>query len=258
MDSILVPRAPSLLDPSSAAAISCLVLADRLEGGWNPRWSKALRSCGRAVVVKPDGSLRANPLFCNLKICPLCRIRRQWRRFHGLRDRVAAVIGGHGAALHLTLSGPHSQPLAARIRIMLDLVRGYSRTHAWKNPHGLSRQVGAIWAFELSLGRDRRGHPHIHQLVVAPEADAVRRYRDSILRFWAAGVHGFSLECESARELSADPDDWGPPLRYILKGSEVDPQWPSEVFDEAILELTSGRNHIGRIGLLHPRCRGGR
>lgn len=230
-----------------------LALADRLDEWHHSRWPKALRSCGKKLAKETMGQVRPGRLYCNLNICPFCLARRQNRLLRTIRPRVKSLLGEHGAAAHVVLTGPHDRALEARSRTMLTVMRGFSRKQVWKKPGGLSRRVGVIWAFELDLGTDRKGHPHIHVMVAAAKPDAVQRFVDAILDHWGKGVHGHQPENGAIAILSPDPDSWGPRLNYLLKGSEIDPDWPSDVFDAAVLEFTSGRHHIAAIGLLSSR-----
>ena len=255
MDTFLASKALSLPDPHNGRA-HCLALAEKLDGWSRSRWAKALRACGRLIAEEARMPGRPLRLSCNLKICPICQLRRQKRLFTAIRPRVVHLLGACGTVAPITLTGPHGQPLQTRMRDMLSVVRSFSRRQEWKKAGGLSRQVGVVWAFELEPGTDGKGHPHIHQIVVAADTGAASRYRDAIYEHWAGRVPGFHPAAEFAPFLSSDPAEWGPRLHYLLKGPGLRPEWPAEVFDEAVLEFTSGRHHFAALGLLsHGRGR---
>lgn len=201
---------------------------------------------------------RPRVLACNLKFCPRCRIRRQMGLFNRLRPKVLDLIGDGGAAFRFALSGPHHGPLNRRIRVMFDLLASFWRTQTWRRRSGLSRRVGVIWAFELSPGADGAGHPHFHLMVFARESAALDAYCKGLFGHWASGIPGFNIAAVEVQTLSSAPESWGPRLKYILKGPDLAPDWPVAVFEAAVMEFTSGRQHIRCIGLLSPRGGGSR
>lgn len=83
-----------------------------------------------------------------------------------------------------------------------------------------------------------------------PEAQTPGLFIRCLQTYWHSKIEGFRATTRAFRLLGPEPKDWAPLLRYILKGVRVGPDWEAAVFDPVVMELTSGRQHFGFIGLL--------
>lgn len=161
-------------------------------------------------------------------------------------------MGPSGGAVFITLTGPLDGPLDTRIEAMFAAWRGLQHRQVWKGKNGWKAKVGLVWAFELQPGAEGLGHPHLHQMVFAAHKPDLRGFVTDLLTHWRACFPAVGPRFAKVIRLTNDPGAWAPRLHYILKGTEVAPDWPDSVFDLAVLELTSGHQHSAAIGLMRP------
>lgn len=227
-----------------------MALADVLES-WKTRWAKALRSCGAPSQPVWGGGRRPRRLFCNLKICPECRVRAQKRNFAKLRPRAVDVLGPTGVSAFITLTAPHDGPLEVRVNKTLDAIRSLLRRQPWKRPKvGLKARVGIVWGFEIRPGMDGKGHPHLHLTVFSRNSADLAEVVELLLDHWQNCFSDARLRPESVKMMSSDPNEWAPRLHYTVEGTSVDTDWPMVVFEVAVMTLTSGRHLYSSIGLM--------
>jgi hypothetical protein len=166
-------------------------------------------------------------------------------------------MGPTGAAAFITLTATHQGALEIRVNRMLEFMRGLIRRQAWKRPKvGLRFRVGLVWWFEIKLGMDGKGHPHLHVMVFASNQADLDECVQLLWDHWHQCFPDACILPDAIICMSPDPGEWGPRLHYTVKGTEVDPEWPAEVFEVAVMTLTSGKHHGAGIGLMkNPRVR---
>lgn len=164
-------------------------------------------------------------------------------------------MGPAGLAAFVTLTAPHLGPLESRVNLMLAFMRGLIRRQSWKRPEmGLKFRVGLVWWFEIKLGADGKGHPHLHVMVFASTQGDLDECVQMLLDHWYQCFPNAVVLPEAIIFMTSDPAEWGPRLHYTVKGTEVDHEWPADVFEVAVMTLTSGKQHGAAIGLMRtPR-----
>lgn len=255
------PKVPSpLLEPKAipkpqrnADRLQALAIADQLEQWAYNQWARALRTCGQEH--HPDAEQKRKPprLFCHRRFCPVCRKQRQKRHFIRLKDRMDRLIQPSWRLLWMTLTAPHSSPLESRIEEMLQSMRDLIRSHAWKHSGGLKVRVGVVWGFEIDQGEDGLGHPHIHLLAASGDPAELELLLSLLQQIWMNHFSDSTTKSLFVEWLSSHPGDWTPRLHYLLKGTNLDVSWPPDVFDVAVMALSSGRQHWAALGLMRPR-----
>lgn len=233
-----------------------LDLAEALRG-WRARWTRALFGCGGSPRPRLEGRRRPERLFCKLKICPECSTRAQKRNFAKFRPRAVRIMGPAGLAAFVTLTAPHLGALESRVNRMLAFMRGLIRRQSWKRPKvGLRFRVGLVWWFEIKLGSDAKGHPHLHVMVFASNQRDLDEGVQLLLSHWYQCFPNARVQPGAMIFMTSDPAEWGPRLHYSIRGTEIDPEWPAEVFEVAVMTLTSGKQHGAAIGLMRePRSK---
>lgn len=233
-------------------------IADILEASGYDRLAKRLRTCGSWDPGELGPGARRWPHPCNIRFCPPCQARLETKRFLDMRPKVQETLGWMGGAAFLTLNAPSStgtilERLSA-LRAALDELR---KLQAWKRTGGFKDKVGVVVSTEISLGDMNPGHPHLHVFICGPDQHVVDQVAHWLLQGWVERTKGTTLAAQRLETMGVDPDDWGPRLRYLFKGSQPRLAWPEPVLLEAVDALTSGRQFIQVLGLLRSARRGG-
>lgn len=217
------------------------LLADRLEvAGYRPA-ARALRCCGKR---SSPGSSR---LWCRRRYCPTCRCRRQQEALRRHTPALRAAFLEGAEAVFLTLNPPKGKgEISERIKRFSDQLKRLRNRVAWKRPlDGFATGLQGLFAFEIG----ERGHVHLHALLWSLETGRPQAAGEWLREKWLE-LNPKALE--SLQTLVPVQQDWShfeTTLRYVTKGSEVDPRWPESLLLEGVHALSGGKHHLITCGL---------
>lgn len=159
----------------------------------------------------------------------------------------------------ITLTLPHSaEDLSTRMARVQKGVSALFRLQAWKRPEGFRTVIGLVIGFELADGHGQDGHPHAHILVVGRSDEVVRAASAWVVQAWLASMSGTHLLAQKVEFVGGEPEAWEPALRYVVKGTPVNPESPDHLILELLKALSSRRHSVVTSGLLRtPRTRKG-
>lgn len=244
---ILYPHNPKPADRSRAH-----LLADRLEEFGLDREAGVLRCC-KKYFAEIDGKWLYS-IGCNRKFCPICRASKQSKKYWTLRPKIAELLALGGACSLATLTLPHSpDDLSTRMTRVQEGVSALFRRQAWKGPEGFRTVVGLVIGFELADGSAQDGHPHAHILIVGSSDEMVRAASEWLVQTWVASMPGAHHLAQGVEFVGCEPEAWEPALRYVVKGTPVQPGWPDHLILDLLKALSTGRHSVVTSGLLRTR-----
>ena len=210
--------------------------------------ARVLAECGLGNQLAFGFAWRLGKSPCGRWFCPACNHRLQRRKTTEWRRSIETVIATGGGCGSLTLTLPATMPPRDRLdrcRQGLEKIRGKV---AWRaTGRGLKEKVGVLAAFEVSA-EGGRPNPHVHLAVFGPDFQAVQDCLGWLLAAWleinpGAGPGG--QEMGPVRRPNGPWQDW---IKYILKGTAVDPAWPGATL-AAVLDLfPPGARHFSAWG----------
>ncbi|HEY9766610.1 MAG TPA: hypothetical protein V6C82_09595 [Chroococcales cyanobacterium] len=179
-----------------------------------------------------------------------------------MRSFVAWHIGAAGAAMHLVLAHPNDgSPVLPRLTLLAKDIRSAKQTRTWRTRY--QHSVGVVMGLEIEGGSTLSGHPHAHLFVFSADYEELISFLAWMKRRWRRRVGWDLVEGCQVSVLSSMAGDWAPRLRYVMKGSELDPEWPVDLLKEVIASLSAGKRLLTFWGLarreggwLRPRPRG--
>jgi hypothetical protein len=199
-------------------------------------------------MVEKAGINHQVSLPCRAAYCPVCADRKARTLFRGMRRRVLETVGDEGAAIHLMLTLPQvSGHLLDEIKHLAREVRSARNAPRWRGY--FASLIGVVMALEISHGKVRRGHPHVHFFVFGPEKNSVVEFLDWLTQRWAARNPGARTLTASMLAIGPSEREWAPRLFYVLKGSAPSPAWGPELLLEVVGALGAGQQLITCWGL---------
>lgn len=198
--------------------------------------------CGlRTLDHTKEGRTFRLTLGCGAAYCPVCVLRKRNKLFRALRGCVEANVGAEGVAALVTLALPDtpSRSVLSRLERLVAEVRSGKQCGAWRR--GFKHTIGVVMGVEIGPGGAFQGHPHVHLFVFSPSTHEVQRFVGWMQIRWRRRVGRDLMDGFEIRNLSAKPDDWAPRLRYVLKGSELRPEWPEDLLCEVLIALSAGK-----------------
>jgi hypothetical protein len=158
--------------------------------------------------------------------------------FHAIRAFVAMHLGPAGAAAHLVLALPDfGLSLLDQLTLLGKEVRSIKQTAIWRERY--QPVIGVVMGLEISGGEALGGHPHAHLFVFSHESEELELFLARLSERWRRRLGKELVAGCEVFHLSSDPDEWAPRLRYVMKGSTLDPDWPVELVREVGLALSA-------------------
>jgi len=225
------------------------ILVGRLEGHGLVKAATRLAYCGRRVLpITKAGRIWRIQLGCGAAFCPVCVLRRGEMLFRAMRDSVAACVGSNGAAAHLTLAQP-ALPMSVLHRLdrLAKEVRSAKQNRIWRE--GFRHTLGVVMGVEVAEGSALDGFPHVHLFVFSHDPHEVRAFIAWMRQRWKRRVGWALVEGLQVIALSANPREWAPRLRYVMKGSELDPAWPEPLLRGVVASLSARKRLFSCWGL---------
>lgn len=219
-----------------------MALGARFESLGLMREASRLGRCGlRTFDHTKEGKTFHLTLGCGAAYCPVCVLRKRNRLFRALRGCVEANVGAEGAAALVTLALPDtpSRSVLSRLERLVAEVRSSKQCGAWRR--GFKHTIGVVMGVEIGPGGAFQGHPHVHLFVFSPSTREVQRFVGWMQERWRRRVGRDLMDGLEIVNLSAEPDDWAPRLRYVMKGSELRPEWPEDLHFEVLVALSAGK-----------------
>lgn len=230
-----------------------MTLVELLESAGQCRAAKKLAFCGRrSLPVVLPGQIWRVHLGCGAAYCPVCVIRRRDRVFKAMRDRILQTIQHTGAAVHLVFALPPGQgSVLERLTRVAKEIRSAKQAPAWRGK--FKATIGVVMGLEVSGGSHLCGHPHVHLFAYSAEAREVQAFTAWLKARWMRRVDGVLVEGCEELHLSAAPEEWAPRLRYVMKGSKLDPTWPPGLLQEVVAALSAGKRLLTTWGIAMRR-----
>lgn len=228
---------------------SRLALIGALERAGHVKEARRLVRC-ETRYIWTKGPSWTGPVFlgCGAAYCPVCVIKRRNSVFRAMRGVVASTIGSTGAAAHLILSLPRSgSTLLDRLDSLGVEVRTVKQTSTWRTRY--QPVLGVVMGLEVEGGQALDGHPHAHLFVFSGDTGQLHSFIAWMSERWQRRT-GWVLMVGCQVFLCSDnPDEWAPRLRYVMKGSELCPDWPMSLIHEVALSLSARKRLLTFWGL---------
>ena len=149
--------------------------------------------------------------------------------------------------MFLTLNPPKGKgKIPERITRLSDQLKRLRNRVAWKRAlDGFAVGLQGLFAFEIG----KQGHVHLHALLWSVEAGRPQAAGDWLRQMWL-DLNPRAHECHQTLEgVEQDWPAFQAALRYVTKGSEVDPTWPETMLLQCVHALSSGKHHLITCGL---------
>lgn len=252
-------ESPLLFLDDRAAALSTgqdparCMMALRLEQAGLHREAVKVETCDlrQRIVWFEEERPRFLPLHCRARYCPSCGPRQAQSRRWALQGMIVRITDPVPQGLHGTLTCPPEGSLESRDSHIRTFFSALTRKQQWRNKRsGFCRHVGVAWGIDVTPGRHRRGHIHVHMVLVGVE-EVVSSAWEWIRGTWLQFTPEAEPQAQMARGFSGETA-LAKALCYALEGWLPGVMWPDPLFREAVQLLRNGRPQWRVMGLLRP------